>query len=40
MYFYKSMMHHYYPNDEESRIKIVDNYNFVDYIERMLVDIE
>lgn len=40
MYFYKSLMHHYFPDDEESRIKIVDNYNFVDYIERSIIDIE
>jgi len=40
MFFYKSLMHHYFPDDSESRIKIVDNYNFVDYVERSLIDID
>lgn len=37
LYMYKSFMNEYY-EDEEIRIKIVDNYNFVDYIYKMLKD--
>lgn len=39
LYFYKSLMHKYYPGDESRRLKIIDNYNFVDFIERLFTDI-
>jgi len=32
-------MHKYYPGDESRRLKIIDNYNFVDFVERLFTDI-
>lgn len=40
LYFYKSLMHRQYPGDEERRLKVIDNYNFVDFVERLFLDIE
>lgn len=39
LFFYKSLMHNYY-EDEDTRMKIVDNYNFVDFIERVILEEE
>lgn len=33
-------MHKYYPGNEKTRFKVIDNYNFVDFFERMILDIE
>ena len=40
LYFYKSLMHRYYPENEQHRLKMIDNYNFVDFVERLILDIE
>ena len=40
MFFYKSLMHRQYPGDEGRRLKVIDNYNFVDFVERLFQDIE
>lgn len=40
LFIYKSLMHKYYPENEKTRFKIIDNYNFVDFFERMILDIE
>lgn len=39
LFFYKSLMHKFY-DDAAQRMKVVDNYNFVDFTQRMLIDIE
>jgi len=39
LFFYRSLMHKF-STDESERMKMVDNYNFVDFTERMLIDIE
>ena len=40
LFFYKSLMHRQYPGDESRRLKVIDNYNFVDFVERLLLDVE
>jgi hypothetical protein len=39
LYFYKSLMHRQYPGDESRRLKVIDNYNFVDFVERLFLDV-
>ena len=38
LFFYRSLMHKF-SKDESKRLKMVDNYNFVDFTSRMLLDI-
>ncbi len=38
LFFYRSLMHKF-SSDESKRLKMVDNYNFVDFTSRMLLDI-
>ena len=40
LFFYKSLMHRQYPGDESRRLKVIDNYNFVDFVERLFLDVE
>ena len=39
LFFYRSLMHKF-SGDETQRLKMVDNYNFVDFTERMLLNID
>ena len=40
LYFYKSLMHRQYPGDQTRRLKVIDNYNFLDFLERLIQKIE
>lgn len=40
LFIYKSLMHKYYPDNDKTRFKIIDNYNFVDFFERMITDVQ
>lgn len=40
LFFYKSLMHSFYPESESKRLKVIDNYNFVDFVERLFIDVE
>lgn len=40
LFFYKSLMHRQYPGEESRRLKVIDNYNFVDFVERLFLDVE
>lgn len=33
-------MHKYYPEQDDRRLKMIDNYGFVDFEERLILDIE
>jgi acyl-homoserine lactone acylase PvdQ len=39
-YFVKSLLHRFYPDDEASRMKIVEQISFIDYLQRMFLDLE
>ena len=38
VFFQKSLLHDY-SDSESHRLRIVDNYNFLDYLERLLLDV-